>query len=57
MLNCPEWIMAALQKRFDDPDPFAEKNLDVQRDRKAGNEYLNQLKESLNAAQVELLNR
>ncbi len=56
MKKCAEWIIPALQKRFDELNERIEKGVLVQKERDAADQFLSKLKDSLTVDQLKLLN-
>ncbi|MCY9668745.1 hypothetical protein M5X11_28120 [Paenibacillus alginolyticus] len=57
MTHCPDWILPAIQKRFDELDLFVQKELQIQHNRAESDNYLEQLKATLSVEQLGLLNQ
>lgn len=57
MTRCPDWIMPAIQKRFDDLDLLVQKELQIQHNREEANRCLERLKVTLSSEQLGLLNQ
>ena len=57
MLNCPRWIISAIQKRFDEIDQALEEDLQIQRVKHEAKHHLDSLKKILNAEQLEVLKK